>query len=266
MQSESFPIEQKLFFDGKQTNTKSRIAPFSPFIGPNALIKSTGRLKRLVEADYDFKLPIILNRRNPAVKLFLLKKHQENHNEGVEFLRTFIQRRFAIIRLRSALRSVNHNCILCRKRSADTVKPIMTDLTVERLSYGKPPFSNSGIDYFCLFYVAVKRSTDKRWGFLFTCLTTRALHIEAVNSMDSSSCVMGIESFIARRGTPQVLWSDNGTNFTGALSVFFKALNQRAIASKMAQKSIKWQFNLSSWWFVGAHGKECQTDILRCSR
>ena len=71
MQSESFPVEQKLLFDGKQINKKSRIAPFSPFIGPNALIRSTGRLKRLVEADYDLKHPIILDSRDPAVKLFL---------------------------------------------------------------------------------------------------------------------------------------------------------------------------------------------------
>ena len=51
MQSESFLVEQKLLFDGKQINKKSRIAPFSAFIGPNALNRSTDRLKRLVEAN-----------------------------------------------------------------------------------------------------------------------------------------------------------------------------------------------------------------------
>ena len=178
-----------------------------------------------------------------------MKEHQEHHHKGVKFLRAFIHSRFAIIRLRPALNSIKHNCILCGKRSADTVKPMMADLPVERLSYGNPLFSNSGIDFFGPFYVAVKRSTEKRRGFLFTCLTTRALHIEVVNSMDTRSCVMGIERFIARRGTPQVLWSDNGTNFTGAekeLSDGFKALNQQAIASKMSQKGFKWLFNPSS--------------------
>ena len=71
-------------------------------------------------------------------------------------------------------------------------------------------------------------------------------HIEIENSMGTSSFVMGIERFIARRGTPQVLWSDNGTKFTGAekkFSVCFKASNQRMIASKMSKKSIKWHFN-----------------------
>ena len=60
---------------------------------------------------------------------------------------------------------------------------------------------------------------------------------------------MGIERFIARRGTPQILWSDNGTNFTGAekeFSACFKALNQQTIASEMSQKNIKWLFNPTS--------------------
>ena len=121
----------------------------------------------------------------------------------------------------------------------------MADLPVERLSNGNPPITNSGIDYFGRFYVAVKHSTEKRWEFLFTCLNARALHIEVVNSLDTSFCVMGIERFIARRGTPQVLWAENETNFTGAekeLSACFRALNQRTIASKLSQKGIKWQF------------------------
>ena len=93
---------------------------------------------------------------------------------------------------------------------------------------------------------AVKRSSEKRWGFLLTCPTTRALHFEVLNSMDTSSCVMGIERCIERNGTLQVLRSDNGTNFTGAkkdLSACFKALNQQTIASKISQTGIKWQFN-----------------------
>ena len=53
-------------------------------------------------------------------------------------------------------------------------------------------------------------------GIFFTCLTTRVVHLEIVPSLDTSSCVMGIERFIARRGTPSTIWTDNGTNFVGA--------------------------------------------------
>ena len=77
-------------------------------------------------------------------------------------------------------------------------------------------FIHTGVDYFGPLYVPVRRSTEKRWGFLFTCLTTRTVHLQIVPSLDTSSSVMGIERFIARRGTPLTIWSDNGTNFVGA--------------------------------------------------
>ena len=93
---------------------------------------------------------------------------------------------------------------------------MMAELPVERLGYRQPAFKNCGVDYFGPFYVSKRRSSEKRWCFLFTCMTTRSVHIDIVSSMATSSCVMGIEIFIARRGTPSVIWSDNGTNFVGA--------------------------------------------------
>ena len=99
---------------------------------------------------------------------------------------------------------------------AATIQPIMADFPVERLAYQSPPFTNTGVDYFGPFYVTVHRTTEKRWGFLFTCLTIRAVHFEIVPSMDASSSVMGVERFVSRRGTPVIIWSDNGTNFVGA--------------------------------------------------
>ena len=125
----------------------------------------------------------------------------------------------------------------------------MSDLPLKRLAFKVPPFSNTGINYFGAFFVSVKRSTEKRWGFLFTCLTTRAVHFEVVPSMDTSSCVMGIERFCARRGIPSVIWSDNGTNFVASekkLLSNFNNWNQQVFSESVVKKGIKWKFNLPS--------------------
>ena len=89
----------------------------------------------------------------------------------------------------------------------------MSDLPKERLANQSPHFTNTGVDYFGPFYVTFRRTTEKRWGFLFTCFTTCAFHVEIVTYMDTSSYVMGVERFVSRRGTPAMIWSDNGTNF-----------------------------------------------------
>ena len=122
----------------------------------------------------------------------------------------------------------------------------MSDLPKERLAYQSSPFTKSGVDYFRPFYVTIRRTTEKRWGFFITCLTIRAVHVEIVTSMDTSSCFMGVEWFVSRRGTPAIISSDNGTNFIGAEKEFRESIekwNVVNIAADFAHKDIKWRFN-----------------------
>ena len=210
MQREKDPLENK------PVKRSRRIAPLSPFIWPNRLIRLAGRIKRFVEVDFDVKHPIVLDTGHAFVKFFLRHNHVKHHHQGIDYLRAKVQERYTILKLRSSLRSIKSNCVTCRKFRAATNQPIMADLPVERLAYQSPPFTNTGLDYFGPFYVTVRRTTEKKWGFLFTCLTTRAVHDEIVPSMDASSCVLGVEQLVSHRVTPAIFWSDNGTNFVGA--------------------------------------------------
>ena len=83
--------------------------------------------------------------------------------------------------------------------------PVMSDFPVERLGYRHRLFSNCSVDYFGPIYVTVCRMTEKRCAFLFTCMSTRAVHVEFVPSMDTSSCAMGIGRFISCPNTPNVV-------------------------------------------------------------
>ena len=169
-----------------------------------------------MEIDFDTKHPIVLDERHAFVKLFLWHTHLKSHRQGIDYLRSKVRERYAFLKLRSTLRSIKSNCVLCRKFRAATIQPIMADLQKERFAYHSPSFTNTGVNYFGPFYVNVRRTTGKRWGFFFTCPTTRAVHVEVVPSMDTSFCVMGVEWFVSRRGTPAMIWSDNGTNFIRA--------------------------------------------------
>ena len=63
----------------------------------------------------------------------------------------------------------------------------MADLRSDRLQIDQPPFGHVGIDYFGPFNVRQTRSTVKRYGCVFTCLTVRAIHIEIAYSMSTDS-------------------------------------------------------------------------------
>ena len=114
--------------DDKSVKRSSRIAQFTPFIGPHSLIPSPGRLLRLMEIDFDTKHPIVLDACHTFVKLFLHHIHLKNHHHGIDYLQSKVQEIHAIFKLRSTLRSIKSNCFFCRKLRAATIQPIMADL------------------------------------------------------------------------------------------------------------------------------------------
>ena len=95
------------------------------------------------------------------------------------------------------------NVVECKKQHAKPAEQIMAQLPKERVDAGKPPFTCIGVDYFGPMLVKYRRGTVKRYGCIFTCMATRAVHIEVAHSLDSNSFLMALHRFIARGGKPQ---------------------------------------------------------------
>ena len=122
------------------------------------------------------------------------------------------------------------------------------------------PITHTGVDYFGPIKMTFLQRNLKRWCCLFTCLTTRAVHIEVVQSLDTESCLAAVTRFIARRGYPSPIISENGTNFVGAANerkTFMNEGDKAKIESDLAQKKIVWKFNSSgapNRWNLGKTG------------
>ena len=94
--------------------------------------------------------------------------------------------------------------------------PQMGSLHTSRVAVFRPPFSFVGLDYFGPVLITIGRRHEKRWVALFTCLTIRAIYLELVSSLSGNSCMMALDSLVARRGTPVRIHSDNATCFVAA--------------------------------------------------
>ena len=155
------------------------------------------------------KHPVILPHSHPAVKLYLEFQLKHNHHQGVEHIRAEIQRKLWVTGLRNALRSVGHQCLHCKLKRNKTSMPMMSDLPIVRIEDNVTPFTNTGVDYFGPFSIKLFRRTVKNWICLFKCLSVRAVPMEIVQSLDTQSCIDAVHRFIARRGEPKTVISDN---------------------------------------------------------
>ena len=122
----------------------------------------------------------------------------------------------------------------------------MADLPPDRTRAGWRPFAITGVDYFGPLLVEGKRGTEKRYGCIMTCLQSRAVHLEMAYTMTTDSFLLALQRFIGRRGVPDKLLSDNGSNFVGAhheLQRWMSRLNRRMLVTRLAPHGIEWQFN-----------------------
>ena len=61
---------------------------------------------------------------------------------------------------------------------------------------------------------------------MFTCMSSRVVHIETTNSMITDSFILALRRIINQRGNVRIIHTDNGTNFVGANIKLRKAFNE----------------------------------------
>lgn len=141
--------------------------------------------------------------------------------------------------------------MICKRLRGPTLKQRMSDLPADRAEEA-PPFTNVGFDVFGPWVVTTRKTrggaiNSKRWGLIFTCLSSRAIHIEVLESMDTSAFICALRRFFAIRGPAKLLRCDCGTNFVGAKSELESALKEmkdkERVRKYVTEHGCEWIFN-----------------------
>ena len=191
------------------------------------------------------KHPVIIPQKH-SLAYKIAKEYHDGSHLGVEWTLSLLRTKYWIIKARVVLKQIVHQCIRCRRLNASPCIQKMANLPAERLQPNKPPFTFVGLDCFGPFIVKSGRTERKRYGCIYTCLTVRAVHLEVLDTMDADSFLNGFRRFVARRGCPSKVWSDNGTNIIGGRTELIKALREvekSAIHQYSVQHEIEWHFN-----------------------
>ena len=159
-------------------------------------------------------------------------------HSGLSHTLNQFRHRFWTPKARSTVKKILWNCAKCRNRRAQPMCPKIASLPKDRFDMSRP-FSVSGLDFLGPFTVKKFRKTEKRYVLLITCLATRAIHLEVAQCLDTDSFLLAVRRFMSRRGKPQCVWSDNGTNLVGGEKELREALaswNEHQITDALSQE------------------------------
>ncbi|XP_053692049.1 uncharacterized protein LOC128740530 [Sabethes cyaneus] len=230
----------------KSIPKSSSIAYFCPFLDEKDQLRVRGRTGACPSIDYDAANPIILPGKHRITRLILLYYHRKYHHQNHNTVLNEVRQRYRIPRLKSVYNTIRKQCQKCMNEVATPRPPAMSDLPPARLAAYSRPFTHMGVDYFGPILVSANRKTEKRWVLIATCLTIRAIHLQIAHTLSTDSCVLALRNVIGRRGTPAVIYSDQGTNFRGAskeLKAALESLDRERLMTEFTTTHTSWSFN-----------------------
>ena len=223
---------------------KGELKKFSPYKDSYGIVRVGGRVDKAL-VSYETRHPALLPREHWISLLITRQVHQCGHS-AVAATVAKTRRRFWILKAHGLAKSVKFRCVFCREMQAKAESQVMAELPVCRLAPFTPPFYYTSCDYFGPYHVKVGRNkTTKYYGVIFTCLNTRAVHLELAVDSSTMEFIQVLRRFFSVRGQPSLMISDNGSQFIGAerlLKELIKGWDIEKLREFSAEKGIKWQF------------------------
>ena len=95
-----------------------------------------------------------------------------------------------------------------------------------------------------IYYKTKEGQMENCYIALSTCCFTRAVHLEVTTDLSTDSFLCAFRRFTARRGTPNLIVSDNARYFKKANNILKTLFKQRDVLTYFQNQKIVWRFNL----------------------
>ena len=209
----------------RQRRNTGRLWRLDPYIDTDGLLRVGGRMRKSLCEEVD-KHPIILPKIGVAVQRLVEHIHRSTKHGGrLSTTNSLRSSGYWVIYGNACVRRTIFHCVKCRQYRGKLGEQKMADLPEER-TLVTAPFTHCGIDMFGPFHIKVRRTMETRFVALFTCFSSRAIHLEPTTDLTADTFIMALRRFLARRGPTESIRSDNGKNFIGAENQFKHAYNQ----------------------------------------
>ena len=253
MQKEAFYKEIELLKNKKPIPT-GPYATLDLFLDEQDIIRCRGRLEFMVSPEMA-NAPVLVDTDSPFTTAFIGYQHRCANCSSNNYTLHRVRQVMHGLRLRKKVTNIVSNCRGCKYLRAKAYRyPPTPPIPKERLK-ALPPFAITGVDY-CGPHTVRRgeKKVIKVWVCVFTCLVTRAIHLEVVPDNTAITFLGALTNMAAIYRTPEMLVSDNATNFTKCNKMLREIALDRAVIEKCTASYIKWKFiPVKSAWFGGIY-------------
>ena len=265
VQQEAYADVYAALVNEEEYNAKWKHQDMNVIIGNDSLLRVKGRFPD----NSNLEAPLLLPHDHHLTKLIVRDIHHTHMHAGPEWTLSFFMRKFWCPKARRTIKSILRQCTLCTRFKGKTIEQVMAPLPRFRVEPETRPFSLISVDYAGPLMAVDKGVETKTYILILTCMCLRAVHLELVEDMSTEKFISALRRFMARRGRPQVIYSDNARSFKLAakeLGAFNKILNDRLLPPRLRDDGIKWVFNApkAPWW--GALHERMVRSVKECLR
>ena len=252
-------VDELSFLNRKNVKTTPpiRVTQFGLFLSEDQTIRCKGRIAN-ASLPTSSKSPILLPAKHTFVKLVIKQTHDRVKHSGINATLTALRERYWVLRGREIVKKVIRHCVVCRRYEALPCKPShFADLPSTRVS-DDPPFTHIGLDFAGPLYVKETRRSSqtgdsdsiKVYVCLFTCASTRAVHLELTRGLSVQDFLLAFRRFASRRGLPATIQSDNAKTFHSSSKEIRKISRSPEVWRYLTDNRITWNFIVEKapWW------------------
>ena len=211
------------------------------FIDDEGFIRCGGRIHNapLCQAT---RFPYLLPPRHTFTSMIIHSTHVKLFHSGTNSTLTAIRQAFWIPKARQRIKSLLHKCTICKRHSGKPYPlPTPPPLPAMRMR-DVAPFTVTGVDFTGALYVQMNGAERKVYICLFTCATTRALHLEIVADLSTETFLLAFRRFVSRKSLPRIIVSDNGSTYLSAAEELKELLSSRNLIESLNRQGVIWKF------------------------
>ncbi|XP_067022915.1 uncharacterized protein [Acropora muricata] len=261
LQFERAQFEQKLEFEMKIEEARKNQVVASPAPGKSAKLpklvisKFSGELTDWPRFWNQFEAEIDLSEVAAVTKFSYLKElvnpKVKTAIDGLPFTTEGYQRAKNILKSKYGQMSEIVNAYVQNIMALPMITGSHPKKIHEFYEKGQTSFQVIGVDFAGpLRYRKKPKTEGKAYILLYACSLTRAMYVDLVQNLETTEFIRSLKCFIALRGRPQRIYSDNGKTFASASKWIQQVMKDERIHGFLTQQGIEWKFNLSRapWW------------------